>query len=163
MKTIFLKLTVFGIIFLFLTGCFFNKTPLSTSDTTPAEEPSEHPAFSRQSESSYYYFTEAEIQKNKGNLERAIHLLEKAIENDPGSSFLKRELALISLQQKKNVKALKTVQGIIDSDPNNVKVLILYGKLKQELKEIPDAERTYEQVIFLDPKQKNIYLILGRL
>jgi len=134
MKTIFLKLTVFGIIFLFFTGCYLKKTTTSTSDAVPAEEPAEHPAFSRQSESSYYYFTEAEIQKNKGNLERAIHLLEKAIENDPGSSFLKRELALIYLQQKKNVKALKTVQGIIDSDPNNVKVLILYRQIKTGIK-----------------------------
>ena len=133
MKTIFSTLTLSGIIFLFLTGCFFNKTTLSTSDTTPAEEPSEHQAVSRQPESSYYYFTEAQIQRNRGNLERAGHLLEIAIENDPSSLYLKRELALIYLQQKKNAKALKTVKGIIDSDPNNVKALIMYGKLKQEL------------------------------
>jgi len=101
MKTIFSTLTLFGIIVLFFTGCYVKKTTPSTSESAPPGEPPEHPAIYRKSESSYYYFTEAQVQKNRGDLEKAAHFLEKAIETDPGSSFLKRELALIYLRQKK--------------------------------------------------------------
>ncbi len=133
MKTFFSTLTLFGRIILFFTVCYVKKTTPSTSGSAPHEEPPEHPAFYQKSESSYYYFTEAQMQKNRGNLEKAIHFLEKAIEIDPASSFLKRELAFIYLQQKKNAKALKTVKEIIDGDPNNIEALIMYGKIKNHL------------------------------
>ena len=61
-------------------------------------------------ENQYYYFTAAQIQRKKGELDKAIVLLQKAIELDPDSPYLQRELATVYLQNKEDDKSILLCQ-----------------------------------------------------
>ena len=111
----------------------------------------------------YYYFTSAQVQRKKGNLDKSIVLLRKAIELDPDSSYLQRELATVYLQNKENEKAIEVLKTLLQKNPNDIKSLIIYGGLKQVNKETREAVATYEKILSLDPKQERIYSLLGSL
>ena len=114
-------------------------------------------------ENQYYYFTAAQVQRNKGNLDRAILLLRKAIKLDSKSLYLQRELATVYIQNKEDEKALEVLEGLLQENPNDVKSLIIYGGIKQVRKETKEAIAAYEKVLTLDPKHQRIYSFLGGL
>ena len=114
-------------------------------------------------ENQYYYFTAAQIQRKKGNLDKAIVLLGKAIDLDAESPYLKRELATVYLQNKEGDKAIKILEEVLQRYPDDVKALIIYGGTKQVRKENKDAIAAYEKILVLDPKQERVYSLLGNL
>jgi predicted Zn-dependent protease len=89
-----------GIIFVFtilaFAGCTVN-TPKQTPTPAPVERHAYHGP-----ENQYYYFTAAQVQRKKGNLDQAVVLLRKAIEHDPESFYLQRELATVYIQNKED-------------------------------------------------------------
>ena len=125
-----MNLIIVIMVLLFFCGCSLEKkvSPLNkrqVKDTgTGAVE----------SGNSYYDFMVAQLNRKKGDLERAILYLNKAIQKDPESSYLKLELAMVYLQQKDNKKAIDIIEKIVKKEPENIRALILYGKLKQTLK-----------------------------
>ena len=159
MKVSSLNLAIAIMVILFLSGCApdWKKTLRSDERQTGTS------VDGVKSESPYYYFTEAQLHQNKGELDKAIQYLNKAILQDPESSYLQLELAILYLQQKDNTRALSIVEEVIKKDPDNIKALIIYGKLKQEEKKFEASEKAYEKIISIDPKQKDIYLLLGGL
>jgi tetratricopeptide (TPR) repeat protein len=153
MKFIHLKMTIFFVVFFFSFGC----TQSSTLKTTPSYGQS----LIHQSNNAYYYFTEAEIQRSEGNLEKTIILLKRAIAMDPESVYLKREIATVYLQNKEDQNAIKMLEEILKTHPDDVKSLILYGGIKQIQKNNEAAIEAYEKVIALDPQQEKVYSLLG--
>lgn len=111
----------------------------------------------------YYYFTSAQIQRKKGNIDQAVVLLRRAIELDPESVYLQRELATVYLQNKESAKAIEVLAEVLRRHPNDIKALIIYGGTKQVRKENKDAIAAYEKIIALDPKQERVYSLLGNL
>ncbi len=103
------------------------------------------------------------MMRKRGDLENAIYFLEKALELDPGSAYIKRELANLFLRQRKTEKALALVQEMLKEKPEDITLMILYGKLLQGLKRDVEAEDVYEKVLKEDPSQKEIYLRLGAI
>ena len=81
-------------------GCTTNAVDQAPA---PGNQTARLPAFYTP-ENQYYYFTAAQIQRRKGNLDKAIVLLRKAIELDAESPYLKRELATVYLQNKEGGK-----------------------------------------------------------
>ena len=159
MKSKSIHLTVAFMVILFFFGCFPYKKaahPLSKSLDETAED-------SVVPESRYYYFTEAQLQRKTGNYDKAIQYLNKAIETDPESAYLRLELATLYFHLKENQRALSIVEKIVEKEPENLNALIMYGRLKQGLNQLDDAEAVYEKIIAIDPKQENIYLLLGGL
>lgn len=114
-------------------------------------------------ENQYYYFTAAQVQRKKGNLDKAIVLLRKAIELDPESPYLQRELATFYLQNKEGAKTLEILEDLLRKHPNDIKALTIYGGTKQVRKENKDAIAAYEKILVLDPKQERVYSLLGNL
>jgi tetratricopeptide (TPR) repeat protein len=114
-------------------------------------------------ENRYFYFTEAQILRNRGNTLLAIENMKRAVDLDPESLFLKGELVNLYLQEKENEKALAIVEEIIKKDPENIGALIMFGRIKHSLKQTDDAKVAYEKIIGESPKQQNIYLLLGSL
>lgn len=114
-------------------------------------------------ENRYFYFTESQILKNRGDVNKAAEYMEKAVELDPESVFLKGELVNLYLQKKENDKALAVVEEVLAKDPENIGALILFGRIKHSLRKVDDAKRAYEKIISESPKQQNIYLLLGSL
>ncbi|MBW2410746.1 MAG: tetratricopeptide repeat protein [Deltaproteobacteria bacterium] len=121
------------------------------------------PRFSYKSDNQYYYFIEAQIQRNQRNLDRAVILLNKALELDSDSLYLQRELATVYLQNKEDEKALKLLENLLKNHPNDVRALILYGGIKQVRKDNTAAAAAYEKVIELDPQQERVYSLLGNI
>ncbi len=111
----------------------------------------------------YYYYLEAQIQQRMGDADKAVQMMKQAVEKDPDSRFLKKELSRLYIQQKDNQNALQIVEALLKEDPNEVETLTLYGRLMQTMKKMDDAKSAYEKVISIDPNQENIYLILGRI
>ena len=138
MKASFLNSTIVVMVTLLFPCCSYFK------DFTPAGDKK---IASTKPESRYYYFTESQLERKKGNLDKAIKHLNKAIEIDPESSYMQRELAFLYLQLKDSDKALNIVKKILEKDPANVQTLILYGKLNQSLKQVDDAKAAYEKVV----------------
>ena len=97
--------------------------------SAPAPEPAKPQAY-YEPENQYYYFTAAEIQRKQGNLDKSILLLQKAIQMDPESLYLQRELATVYLQNKEYAKAITVLEELLQKHPNDVKALIIYGEYK---------------------------------
>ena len=146
------RLASLFVVFLFYPGCTLIKS------VAPDYE---QPVYQLKTESRYYYYIEAQLHINKNNLDKAIYYLNKTIECDPENLYLQKELAILYLLQKNNLKALNIVKNIIDKNPKDIDSLIIYGRIKQDLKQIDAAKEAYENVIAFDPSQKKIYLILG--
>ena len=63
---------------------------------------------------------------------------------------------------RESAKGLSLLEKIIEKDPAYVEAIIMYGQLKHKLKH-DDAASAFEKVIALDPRQENIYLLLGNM
>ncbi|MBF0101037.1 MAG: tetratricopeptide repeat protein [Desulfobacterales bacterium] len=112
----------------------------------------------------YYYFTESQLQSKKGNIDKAIVFIDKAIQIDPNSIFLQKEKAFLYLRQKKHEDALSLLEAIIQKDPKNIEAIEITANLKQVLKQDPiQIAALYEKVIQLDPQKENVYLLLGEI
>jgi len=154
MKLRLLRLSILFIAFLFYPGCTLIKS-IAPDDEQPVDQ--------LKTENRYYNYIEAQLHIKKNNLDKAIYYLNKTIESEPEDLYLQKELAILYLLQKDNLKALNIAKDIIDKNPDNIEFLIMYGRIKQNLKQIDDAKEAYEKVIANDPAQEKIYLILGNI
>jgi tetratricopeptide (TPR) repeat protein len=147
--------TLILVVVFFSGGC-------TTASNLKTPSPLDRPIIDRP-ENQYYYFTEAQVERKKGNLAKSVELLKKAIELDPDSLYLKRELATVYLQNKDDENAINVLEGIIKEHPDDVKSLIIYGGIKQVHKDTQAAIDAYEKVIAEDPQQEKVYALLGGL
>lgn len=112
---------------------------------------------------SYYLFMESQILKGRGMLDEALLYMEKAIEQDPNSLFLKKELAILYLHKEENEKALAVVEEILEKDPDSVDALVMAATIKKTLNKDADVKPIYEKILLKDPKRKSVYQILGKM
>ena len=150
-----LKSLQLGILILMVLGC--TRQP-HVPPSTQAK-----PDLAPRAANSYYYFTEAQLHRKQGDIDAAIDYLKKAISSVPDSIYLKRELAILHLHVKDSQSALAVVQSILDTSPDNIDALIMYGRIHHELGQNKPARDAYGKVLELDPKQKRIYTLLGDL
>ena len=152
---------------LIFTGCAANApapetqpTPEKTRKSAPPEKPSPEKTAPG---NSYYYYLEAQLQKNKGNVDKAIAYLEAAIDAAPDALYLKKELVVLHLHKQKYEKALEMVENILAAEPESPDFLIMKASILQTLD--PDAEiiPIYKRVLSIDPERQQIYKILGKL
>ena len=104
-----LNLAIVIMVILFLSGCAPDRKKTLRLDESPADTVVD----GVKPESSYYYFTEAQFHRNKGDLDKAVQYLYKAIQQDPESSYLQLELAILYLHQKDNTRASNIVEEVI--------------------------------------------------
>ncbi|MCU0590324.1 MAG: tetratricopeptide repeat protein [Desulfobacterales bacterium] len=140
--------------------------PAGSPPPSTGEEPrviEEPRSGTAKSENEYFYFLATQSERRAGHADRAIAWLQKAIELDPESAYLRRELAAIFLQNKEENKALEVLDELLTKHPEDIKGLILYGGIQQLRKQNDAAIRAYEKVIAIDPSQEKIYSLLGGL
>ncbi|MCW7753608.1 tetratricopeptide repeat protein [Desulfobotulus sp. H1] len=122
------------------------------------------PPLRQASESSYYYFTEAQIRLNRNRVLEAIGFLRQAVALDPQSAFLQKELAALLVRAGQPQAALQAIQRSRDLDPHDPDTLVVLAGIRQMLEQdIQELIPIYEEVIRLDPGRERIYLILGNL
>ncbi|MBI9091315.1 MAG: tetratricopeptide repeat protein [Desulfobacterium sp.] len=149
------------ILALMATGCATIPGPAQTNESPPAN-PGDVAEEDLQ-QSPYYHYTRSELYKKQAEYDKALVSLLKAVEKDPASSFLKKELIALYLHKKETTKALKVTQSLVALDPENTDSLLILGKLRQMLNQESEARDIYQKVLQLNPDQENIYLILGRM
>lgn len=151
--------------FLVTVGCSLRRTDtMHQSDSLVNIDSSSAKKAGQESDTSYYYYTQAQLKVSEGIFPEAVELMEKASATDPESIYLKKELVSLYLRNNEADKALDTASKLAAKHPKDIDVLLLYAGIKQILKSDPqDVINTYEKVLKLDPKQKNVYLMLGRL
>ena len=146
---------------LVVSGC----TTGDTAAVTPTEaggEPAVAQALPPES-GGYYPYLVFQLQRHRGDLDGARHSLEDAIAKDPASGYLKRELALLLIQQSRHDEALGVVESLLRSQPDDVDALVIYGRINQGMKRMALAKEAYHKVIDRDETKKEIYLLLGGL
>ena len=62
----------------------------------------------------YYLFSEAHLALKKGNVDRAVELMQQALVKDSESIYLKRELAGFWLMTKDTTAAIQLLEILID-------------------------------------------------
>ena len=136
-------------------GCQAPGTTLQKgSPSKPARPPSGN---------SYYFFTQAQIEKEKGRLDQATAWMTRAVAADPDSAYLKRELAILFLMKKENDRARQTVEQLLAVHPGDVDGMILLAGILHHQGDLQGAARLYGQALENDPDQEGLYLVLGNL
>jgi len=143
-------------------GCSIKENNINDSSISPAIVEAE--TSDADDASSYYYFIKSRLAFQKNDMNKAILWLTKAIEKDPESLYLKKELAFIYFEQKDYSKAESIIEEILAHNPENIDILILQGSLKQIMKaDINEIKGIYEKIIEIDHKKEEIYLTLSNL
>ncbi len=156
MRTISTRMAILAMAIFYLAGCASVAPRSETPDrirTVVYPKPA----------NSYYFFTEAQLWRMRGDLKEAIDYLNKALELDPDSVYLQRDLAVLHIQSKDNAGALAVLEKLFEKAPEDVDALTLYGRIKQNIGKTAEAKETYEKILTIDPGRKTIYRLLGGL
>jgi len=142
-----------------------NRLPMKLSDTPgySSHEPY-HPekiVFEKPG-NQYFYFLKSLHSRNQDDFDMAVNDLKKAIEADPQSRYLLKELVMLYLNQKDETHALATMEVLLKKNPDDVETLILFARLKHVFNQPEGVKEIYEKIIRLDPEKRNIYLLLGQ-
>jgi len=155
MKARVFVLTTLGVVILLLSAC-------AAVAPVPSQPQGDDPETERPT-NQYFLYLEALAQVKQGRPDQAIALLNRALEMDPASLLLKRELAGLYLRKKDYPNALGVVEAILAQQPEEVEFLVILGKIREHFEEFQAAIEAYEQVLVLDPARQEIYLALGGL
>jgi len=109
----------------------------------------------------YYYYLSAERHIAQGNLDRAILDLQRVIDLDPDTAYLRRELAVSYLQLQNSSAAIDVLDSLIKSHPEDSESQFLYARALESLDRKEEARETYEKLIDSDPDQEMAFLRLG--
>lgn len=115
------------------------------------------------SANSYYFYLEAQFQKNRGNVDAAISSLNSAISMDPEVSYLKKELAVLYLHKQNYEKSLAIIEQMLAENPESVELLLLKASIRRTLNPDANVIPIYETILSLDPGKKDVYQVLGKL
>ncbi len=117
--------------------------------------------------SAAYFYLESRTHFKKNKIPQAILSLEKAIEKDPDSAFLKRDLIQLYLKQKNKEKALVLAEKLVEQYPEDVNNLLLLVRFKKKDGQGKNQEKKLssllKKILTLDPKNKETYLRLGKI
>ncbi len=142
-----------------------NKPPVTVSDTLvplPPEPYKPPKIVFEKPGNQYFYFLKSLHSRKKDDLTLAVDDLKKAIEADPHSVYLQKELVMLYLNQKDEANTFKTMEVLLKNNSDNVEILILSARVKQIFNQSEGVIEIYEKIIRLDPQRSNIYLLLGQ-
>lgn len=164
------KYFIFLIIFVLLSGCGANRRIGVAEPETPSDdsavrgdadeaEAGETEIFQNR----YYHYLSAQRHITHGDLERAILDLQKVIDLDPDTAYLRRELAVFYLQQQNNSAAIGVLDALVASHPDDSESQFLYARALESLDRKEESIEAYEKLIDRDPEQEMAFLRLGDL
>ncbi|MFO7754278.1 MAG: tetratricopeptide repeat protein [Desulfobacteraceae bacterium] len=115
----------------------------------------------REIRSPYYYYMLFRTHVGEENFHKGEEALKKAIENDPGSKYLKKEMIRLYLTMEKPEMAAAVAETLAEKRPEDTEALKILAKLKLTLDKQEEAEKIYQKIIHIDPEDKDAYLTLG--
>lgn len=113
--------------------------------------------------SAAYYFLESRIHIKNNETDKAVSSLQKALEKDPGSFTLTRDLVQLYLQKNQKEKALELVDNLAAKNPDNVEALLFLVQLKKSMMTEQELVEILNRILKLDPENKETFLRLGKI
>lgn len=111
----------------------------------------------------YFYYSSAQVELKAGQIDKAAEFLQKAIETDPASNFLKMELAELLIFSQRFGQAIDLLEEILNKDPQNVAAFGIVGRIYQHLDKKTKAKQAYENALAAGTTDQSLYLSLGRI
>jgi len=109
----------------------------------------------------YAHFLNAQLEKTKGNDEKAFQEYEKAIECDPSSFYLRKGLIAMSLGQNKIDLAKDALEKTLKRFPDEADLQLMLAQICKNEGKIWKASKIIERVLRRNPDNQNArYLLL---
>jgi Tfp pilus assembly protein PilF len=126
-------------------------------------------------EEAYYHFSKGRLLDDQGQPAQAVEEYQKALEQDPNNSLIYSEMAASYLRNNRLREAVETAQKAIQADNDNVEAhkllttvfLQVIGRANAQqppsVDTINAAIHEFEEIIRIDPTERQSLLMLGRL
>ena len=121
----------------------------------------------------YYHFSMARLRDEAGEWNKALDEYKKALELDPNNSLIYSEMAEGYWRNQHGREAIETAQKAVALDPNNLDAHTLlkdiYMTAITRQGQTPTAQNIdlaiheWEEIVRLDPTNRQAFLMLGRL
>src|SRR2546425_8762489 len=123
----------------------------------------------------YYHFSKARMLDDQGQGSQAIDEYKKALELDPNNSLIFSEMAESYLRNNRLREAVDAAQKAIQADQDNIEghkllttvYLQVIGRASAQqppsVETINSAIHEFEEIIRIDPTERQSFLMLGRL
>src|SRR5947208_14963049 len=123
----------------------------------------------------YYHFSKARMLDDGGQAAQAIEEYKKALALDPNNSLILSEMAESYLRNNRLREAVDVAQKAIQADRDNIEAhkilstvyLQVIGRANAQqppsTETINNAIREFEEIIRIDPTERQSFLMLGRL
>src|SRR5215470_4667842 len=123
----------------------------------------------------YYHFSKARLLDDQGQASEAIDEYKKALELDPNNSLIVSEMAQSYLRNNRLREATETATKAIAIDPDNIEAhkllttIYLQAIGRANAQQPPSSEtingaiHEFEEIIRIDPTERQSFLMLGRL
>lgn len=98
-----------------------------------------------------------------GDWDNAILVLKKALQDEPNSLELQKDLVLSYLYKRDFGKALETVKPMLDREDADVPTYQLGGNVYKALAEVKDADKMYKKALKKFPNSGPLYSEYGEL
>ncbi|MBU1169864.1 MAG: tetratricopeptide repeat protein [Proteobacteria bacterium] len=110
-----------------------------------------------------FYFLQAELNRQKGDVDQALVYMNKAIEADPESMFLKMELAKLLVYKNDIPEALTLIRKGLEDHPENIDFLTVLAQIKLMQNNEAEVPIIFEKILSINPKDQAVYFLLGGL
>src|SRR5438132_5861283 len=126
-------------------------------------------------EEAYYHFSKGRLLDDQGQPAQAVEEYQKALEQDPNNSLIYSEMASSYLRNNRLREAVEAAQKAIQADHDNVEAhkllstiyLQVIGRANAQqppsVETINAAIHEFEEIIRIDPTERQALLMLGRL
>jgi tetratricopeptide (TPR) repeat protein len=123
----------------------------------------------------YYHFSKARLLDDEGQASQAIEEYKKALELDPNNSLIYAEMGQSYLRNNRPREAADNATKAISIDPDNIEAHKLLTTIYLQIisrataqqppspETINGAIREFEEIIRIDPTERQSFLMLGKL
>lgn len=109
------------------------------------------------------YFLLSESFKRKGDMDNALVYLKKATDSDPGSLFLKKELARLHVHRNEIPQATVILDAGLKESPDNIELLGVLAQIKLIQNKESEVPPIFEKILSINPDDQAVYFLLGGL
>jgi len=163
MKHAFCTLALFIVFSLVAAGCTQISTGRPVGSSQSVQSPNGPGSSGNPDGSSAFFYLKFRRLQAAGRLDQAELALEKAIEQDDTSLFLKQELVRLYHSRGKSSQARALAEEMVKTDPDNVDNLLMLVRLQKGEDSSPGFIDLLHKIIRLDPENKESYLRLGKI
>jgi tetratricopeptide (TPR) repeat protein len=97
----------------------------------------------------------------QGDYTNAIVILNRCIEKEPSNTSVGKDLALSYFYSQNNVKALETIQPVLESNDADDQCFLIAGNIYKYLEKPKESEKIYKKGIAKFPESGPLYNELG--